>query len=76
MAIGRPDQAARSASHAFLEDTPYTLIAYGTQAEPKMFFVEGWSQGESVADDKVVLQFAHAFEQATQVWKRRPAAAT
>ena len=53
--------------HAFIEDTPYTLIAYGTLAEPKMMLVEGWSQQDSVADDKVVLQFAHAATNAPQV---------
>lgn len=61
VAIGQPQV------QTFLEDTPYTLIAYGSLAAPKMFFVEGWSQGEAVADDKVVLQFAHGAPNAPQV---------
>jgi hypothetical protein len=61
VAIGQPQ------IRTFLKDVPYTLIAYGSLASPKMFFVEGLSQAESVADDKVVLQFAHAATNAPQV---------
>lgn len=61
VAIGQPQ------IRTFLKDTPYTLIAYGSLASPKMFFIEGLSQAESVADDKVVLQFAHAATNAPQV---------
>lgn len=59
--IGQPQ------TRTFLEDTPYTLIAYGSIADPKMFFVEGLNQAESVSDDKVVLQFVHAATNAPQV---------
>jgi hypothetical protein len=61
VAIGQPQ------IRTFLKDVPYTLIAYGSLASPKMLFVEGLSQAEAVADDKVVLQFAHAATNAPQV---------
>lgn len=55
------------APHTFLQDTPYTLVAYGRLADPQVFFIEGWSQRAEVADDKVVLQFAHAAPEAPQL---------
>lgn len=61
VAIGQPQ------SRTFLQDTPYTVIAYGTLASPEMFIVEGLSQRDSVDDDKVVLQFVHAATNASQV---------
>lgn len=61
VAIGQPQL------RTFLKDTPYTLIAYGSLARPEMFFVEGLNQADSVAEDKVVLQFAHAATNAGQM---------
>ena len=61
VSIGQPE------TRTFLKDVPYTLFAYGTLASPKMFFVEGLNQAESVADDKVVLQFVHAATNGPQV---------
>lgn len=61
MAFGQP------VARTFVKDTPYTFIAYGTLANPRTFFVEGADQRGSVANDKVVLQFAHAATSAPQV---------
>jgi hypothetical protein len=45
---------------AFVESTPYTLIAYGKRADPHVFALEAWGQRDSVAGGNVILQFAHA----------------
>jgi hypothetical protein len=52
---------------SFAKDTPYTVIAYGRVENPQVFFVDGWNQRDSVANDKLVLQFTHAAPAVPQV---------
>jgi hypothetical protein len=54
-------------SYTFLDDTPYTLIAYGRLDDIHTFIVEGFEQRESVDDERLVLQFVHAAPDAPQV---------
>jgi hypothetical protein len=62
-----PVAIGQAVTRTFVKDTPYTLIAYGTVANPQMIFVEGLSQRDDVADDKIALQFADAAPNASQV---------
>ena len=56
-----------------------TIASHPAISVPAGFTPEGWPVGIQIVgryrDDLGVLQLAHAFEQATQHWKRRPALA-
>ncbi|WP_161965923.1 DUF4397 domain-containing protein [Steroidobacter cummioxidans] len=49
-----------ASAHTFVAGTEYTVVAYGRLNEIHTYIIEGLDQRETVADDKLVLQFTHA----------------
>lgn len=62
-----PIQIGATLTRSFIKNVPYTLVAYGSEADPQMFFIEGQEQRSDVADDRLVLQFVDAAPAASQV---------
>jgi hypothetical protein len=54
-------------SQAFAEDKDYTVFAYGTLADPKIFMMEGTGQRDTPDDNKLIFQVANVAPNAPSV---------